>query len=254
VTKIYSWNLNGIRAASNKGLVDWLKKSRADIYCLQEVRASEDQIPKEVLRLGLYKSWFKAVKKGYSGVAILSKKEPINIIKGIDDQEYDCEGRVITAEFADSFVLSAYFPNSQDKGKRIDYKLGFCRSLQKFLKKLAKKKKSIILAGDYNIAHKAVDLARPDSNENSPGYLPQEREWMSEFLDSGWVDTFRQLNPKAKDKYSWWSMRTRARDRNIGWRIDYNCIDEASKGRIVKANIKDKVLGSDHCPVYLEIE
>lgn len=253
-TKIASWNVNGIRACHKKGFLNWLNRSRNDIVLLQEVRAEVEQIPKEVLDNNRYQSyWFPAKsKKGYSGVGILSKEEPLKVSEGIGFIDYDMEGRVLSAEFKDFIVVSAYFPNSQDGGRRLGFKVEFCKRLHEWLNKKRKTGKVVILGGDYNIAHKEIDLTYPETNEDSPGYFPEERAWMTEFLSSGWIDTFRYLYPK-KVRYSWWSMRTRARDRNIGWRIDYHTVHEKDKERIIAADIKTKVLGSDHCPVSLEI-
>lgn len=253
--KIVSWNVNGIRASLKKGFDEWFKSSRYTVYCLQEVRAKESQFPKELQQLWEDYSthFFSAEKKGYSGVGIISKQEPLKVIEGIGDVDFDSEGRVLTCEYEDTIVISAYFPNSQGGGARLPYKLRFCESMQEHLKTLKRKKKTIVLTGDYNIAHQAIDLARPESNEMSPGYFKEERDWMSEYLSSGWVDTFRELHPNTKDAYSWWSMRTRARERNVGWRIDYNCIDRDSIKRLKKAEIKMDTLGSDHCPVSVTL-
>ena len=255
MTRIASWNVNGIRACAKKGFVDWVKSEDFDAILLQEVRAEENQIPEEILGLSEYfKEWFPASsKKGYSGVAILSKEEPQKVHRGMGSKEFDVEGRVISVEFEELILVSAYFPNSQTKGKRIDYKLAFCDCLLKWLKKLRKTGKIVVLAGDYNIAHEEIDLARPDSNHESPGFLPGEREWMSKFIAEGWVDTFRNLYPE-EEVYSWWSARTRARDRNIGWRIDYQSIHEDDVDVVLDAGIQTQVLGSDHCPVTLDLE
>ncbi len=255
MTRIASWNVNGIRACAKNGFVDWLKSEDFDAILLQEVRAEEDQIPIEIRELeGYHKAWHSATaKKGYSGVAILSKEAPIKIHLGMGAPEFDAEGRVISAEFEELILVSAYFPNSQDKGRRIDYKLAFCEQIIKWLNKLRKTGKVVVLAGDLNIAHEEIDLARPESNHGSPGFLPEERKWMSKFLDKGWVDTFRSLYPE-EEVYSWWSARTRARDRNIGWRIDYHLIHEDDIDVLEDAGIQTQVLGSDHCPVTLDLK
>jgi len=254
--KLASWNVNGIRACHKAGFIDWLARSKPDVVGLQEVRAEEGQISKEILDHGDYhKAWYSAsAKKGYSGVAILSRVPPIRVIRGMDRPEFDAEGRAIAAEFNEFVFISAYFPNSQDGGKRIAYKIAFCKRIHEWMEALRKEtKKPVVLCGDYNIAHEEIDLARPDSNHESPGFLPEERAWMTEFLKSGWVDTFRHLHPD-KVQYSWWSARTRARERNIGWRIDYHAIHKSDVKLVKGAEIEDQQLGSDHCPVILKLD
>lgn len=255
MTRIASWNVNGIRACAKKGFKNWMDSEAFDAILLQEVRAEIDQIPKEIREDSSYfQEYFPATsRKGYSGVAIFSKEEPLQVLRGMESEEFDVEGRVISVELSELWLVSAYFPNSQDKGKRVDYKLSFCRRMQEWLEGLRESGKPVILAGDYNIAHEEIDLARPDSNHDSPGFLPQEREWMTEFVSSGWVDTFRTLYPEEV-AYSWWSARTRARDRNIGWRIDYHSIHEEDFDLVMDAGIQTEVLGSDHCPVTLQLE
>jgi exodeoxyribonuclease-3 len=251
-----SWNVNGIRACSKNGFVSWLNSSNSDFIGLQEVRAEENQIPPEVLDFpGFHKNWFPAQKKGYSGVGILSKEKPQKIQRGLGIAEFDSEGRVLIAHFEKVIFVSAYFPNSQDKGARLGFKLEFCKELARNLNDLyLKTKKCVVLCGDYNIAPFPIDLARPNENQKTAGYLPEERAWMIEFLDSGWVDTFRYKNPDKTEAYSWWSARLNARSRNLGWRIDFHSVPEAFKGAIVEASIHDKVLGSDHCPVSLKLD
>ena len=256
-TEFFTWNVNGIRACARQGFVSTLLEFKPDVIGLQEVRATKDQIPEEIAKLDLYPYQFymEAEKKGYSGVGILSKKEPINVLSGIGVKEIDREGRVIAAIFPKCIYVSTYFPNSQDKGKRIAYKLEFCDAVHSWLMSLLKKHpdKALVLSGDFNIAHEEIDLARPDDNHDSPGFLPDERAWMTKFLSKGWIDSFRTLHPKAI-QYSWWSARTRARDRNIGWRIDYNTLYNVDAKKIKKAEIYDQVFGSDHCPVTLSLE
>jgi len=255
MTRFISWNVNGIRACYKSGFVDWLKRSRVGVLALQEVRAESSQVPQEILEYsGLEKYWFSAEKKGYSGVAILSRKPAKQIINGMGRPEFDSEGRVITAEFEGVYCVSAYFPNSQDGGKRIDYKIRFCQAIHSWVKELRASGKPVVLTGDFNIAHQAIDLARPKENEGTAGYLPEERAWMTEFLDSGWVDTYRQVYPTKIEAYSWWSARTRARERNIGWRIDYHAVSKKDAHLITGVDIKADVLGSDHCPVVLDLD
>lgn len=255
--QFFTWNVNGIRACARQGFVSTIEEFKPDVIGLQEVRASRSQIPEEVQNLSIYphQYYFEAQKKGYSGVGILSKTEPENVLTGMGVKEFDFEGRTMAAIFPKFIYCSTYFPNSQDKGKRLAFKLEFCEALNSWLMSLSKKypEKAVVLAGDFNIAHEEIDLARPDDNHTSPGFLPDEREWMTKFLGKGWLDTFRTLHPDAI-KYSWWSARTRARGRNIGWRIDYHTLYNADFDQIKKAEIYDQVFGSDHCPVTLSLE
>ena len=236
--KIASWNVNGIRACHRNGFLRWLSKARPDVLLLQEVRAEPDQVPEEVsVYPGYEKFWRPAtVRRGYSGTAIFTREQPLKTYSGIGRPEFDGEGRVAAVELKAATVVSAYFPNSQDLGKRLDYKLRFCDAIQEWLTKLRRKGKPVVLGGDYNIAPYPIDLARPEDNEQTPGYLPEEREWMRQYLGAGWVDTFRHLYPD-KVQYSWWSMRTRARERNIGWRIDHHTVHRKDRDRIVAAAI-----------------
>jgi len=252
--KIASWNVNGIRACHRNGFLRWLKRARPDVLLLQEVRADREQVPEEVACYpGYEKIWCPAtVRKGYSGTAIFTREKPLRVYSGVGRPEFDGEGRVAAVELAAATVVSAYFPNSQDLGRRLDYKLRFCDAIHEWLTKLRRRGKPVVLGGDYNIAPYPIDLARPEDNEQTPGYLPEEREWMRQYLSSGWVDTFRHLYPD-KVQYSWWSMRTRARERNIGWRIDHHTVHRSDRERIAGVAIEDRVNGSDHCPVRLEL-
>ena len=254
LARIATWNINGVRACTKSGLADWLMTHDADVVMLQEVRADQHQIPEEVIALRHYhQNWFPAtVKKGYSGTAILSKDAPRKVTAGFGYEEFDGEGRALTAEFDNLIVVSAYFPNSQDGGKRLDYKLRYCDAMAAHLTKLSKQGKPVVLGGDYNIAPYAIDLARPKDNEKNPGYLPEERTWMDQFLKSGWTDTWRSLHPEEV-KYSWWSVRLAARARNIGWRIDFHVLADKNKDRLRGADILNDVMGSDHCPVTVDL-
>ena len=245
---IVSWNVNGIRAIYKKNFLDWLEREKPDILCIQETKAQEDQLDTNIKNPLGYKSFFaSALKKGYSGVAIYCKKKPLKIEK-LGVSEFDNEGRVQIAHF-DSFILiNCYFPNSQEKGKRLDYKLSFCEHLLKKVDEF--KNKKILICGDYNIAHKPIDLEHPDRNEENPGYLPEEREWMDTFIEKGFIDTFRLFDETPKN-YTWWSYRTKARERNVGWRIDYHCCNELLKKDILSSEILNDVMGSDHCPVKI---
>ncbi len=243
-----SWNVNGIRAAQKKGFIDLVDDLSPDILALQETKAQPEQLSDDLLNIKGYMSfWHSAVRKGYSGVAMYCKKKPLQVLYGIGSEQYDQEGRVITLEFDDFFLVNAYFPNAQHGLKRMEYKLGFNQALQAFVCDLAKNK-STVLCGDYNVAHKSIDLKNPKSNEKNPGYSPEERAWMDTFLNEGFVDTFRKFNNEPEN-YTWWSYRFNARPRNIGWRIDYFCVNKESEHRVQDAEILKDIMGSDHCPV-----
>lgn len=249
--RFVSWNVNGLRAVEKKGFVETIADLNADLVALQEIKALPEQLPETIKNIPGYTAyWFSAQKKGYAGVATYSKEQPLSVIYGIDHHDHDYEGRVLTLEFADFFFVNAYFPNSQPGLVRMDYKLTFNNDLLAFAKNLAKQK-SVVICGDFNVAHKEIDLTNPRQNEKNPGYAPQERAWMDQFLGAGFVDTFRMFNQEP-GQYTWWSYRFNARDRNIGWRIDYFCVDKKSAGRVKAAGILPEVLGSDHCPVTLD--
>ena len=251
--KLISWNVNGIRAVEKKGFIEEMLNMDADIVCLQETKAQEDQLSDELKNIPGYKSWWhSAEKKGYSSVAIYSRLEPVAIHVGIGDERFDSEGRVITAEFEDFYITNCYFPNAQKELARIDYRLAFGDTL---IEKLNNdfNDKTRLICGDYNVAHKPIDLARPKANEGNPGYSQEERDWMDKFIDLGYTDTFRMFN-QDPDEYSWWSYRAGARGKNIGWRIDYFCVNSESEGHIVDAGIMQEVMGSDHCPVNVTIK
>lgn len=256
--KIISWNVNGIRAVEKKGFADWLKESDADVVCIQETKAKPEQLTDllkspESVNGQKYKSYFSsAVKAGYSGTAIFTRLEP-DSVENLGDSRFDDEGRVTIAKFGKLAVISAYFPNSQDAGARLDYKLAFCEAMLKKCDELVKDGFNIVLNGDYNIAHKPIDLANPKGNEKNPGYLPEERAWMDLFTSSGYVDTFRHFCTEPQ-KYTWWSYRFHAREKNIGWRIDYQCVNQDFLQKVKNSYILNEVLGSDHCPIAIEIE
>lgn len=255
---VISWNVNGIRAVEKKGFLDWLAVESPDILCLQETKAHKGQLNPELVNPTIpdgtkyYSWWSSAMKAGYSGTAIYSKTEPLAVIP-FGYPEFDDEGRVVMAEFPEAVVISAYFPNSQDAGARLGYKLDFCAAMLETCNRLVASGKHIILCGDYNIAHKPIDLANPKTNEGNPGYLPQERAWMDEFTGAGYVDTFRSFCPDPH-QYTWWSYRFHAREKNIGWRIDYACVDPAFMPAVKTSIILKDVQGSDHCPVKLTYE
>ncbi|WP_031498768.1 exodeoxyribonuclease III [Bryobacter aggregatus] len=254
IKRIATWNVNGIRACAKSGLAEWLQTHDADVILLQEVRADAHQIPEDIACLSHYNQhWYAAtVRKGYSGTGILSKDVPLKVYSGLGYEEFDGEGRAIAAEFDRYIVVSAYFPNSQALGGRIDYKLRFCAAMEGWLEKLGRTGKPVVLGGDFNVAPYPIDLARPKDNEKNPGYLPEERAWMDAFLKSGWIDTWRHLNPGVV-KYSWWSARMNARAKNIGWRIDFNVVASKFADRIAAADMLNDITGSDHCPVTLDL-
>lgn len=252
-TKVISWNVNGIRAAERNGFLDWIIASDADVVCVQETKAHPEQLSEELLSPAGYVSHFSsAEKRGYSGTATYSKKKPDNVTTlGIKD--FDTEGRVLITTFGSLHIVNAYFPNSQEGGKRLDYKLAFCAAVKEHLDGLVRSGHDVLLCGDYNIAHTEIDLARPKQNENNPGYLPEEREWMTSFLTSGYTDTFRVFEP-GPGHYTWWSYRGGARARNVGWRIDYHCVNERLRDRVLSSVIHPETTGSDHCPLSIHIE
>ncbi len=252
--KIITYNVNGLRAAVSKGLPEWLVQENPDILCLQETKLQPDQYPAEVFEALGYKAYlYSAQKKGYSGVAILTKQEPDHVEYGMGIEAYDNEGRFIRADFGDLSVVSVYHPSGTSGDERQAFKMVWLEDFQKYVTELRKTRPNLILCGDYNIAHTEIDLARPKQNEGNPGYLPEERSFMTKFLEAGYVDTFRHFRP-TEVKYSWWSYRMMARSKNIGWRIDYHCVNKDFIDRVVDVEILNEVEGSDHCPVYIEVK
>ena len=254
--KIISWNVNGIRAAIRKDFTSWLKKEKPDILCLQEIKIANKDIEAENFDFSGYKEYyFSAQKPGYSGTALLVNEKKVkekDYFEGLGVKKFDQEGRVQTLDLGKIYLVNAYFPHINHELTRLDFKMDFDKQIFKYVKKL-EKKKLVIICGDFNVAHQEIDLARPKDNVGNPGFTDEERDWMTKFLDSGFVDTYRHLHPK-KIQYSWWSYRFNARAKNIGWRIDYFCVSNKLIKKIKKAFIKDKVPGSDHCPVGIEIE
>jgi exodeoxyribonuclease-3 len=253
--KIISYNLNGIRSAISKGLLDWIQEDQADIYCFQETKAHEVDIDKASFeKLGYHAYFFSAQKKGYSGVGIISKHKPNEVIFGCGLEQADFEGRVIQLVFDHFHLINTYFPSGSSGDERQAYKMQF---LQQYLElvnnKLIKEGAKLIVAGDYNICHKAIDIHDPKGNKDSSGFLPEEREWMDAFFEAGMIDAFRQVNPDPH-QYSWWSFRANARNNNKGWRIDYVNVSKALKNNIANAAIFPNVKHSDHCPVMLELK
>ena len=255
MTKILSWNVNGLRATHKSGHWGDVFEHNPDILCLQETKSSPDQLPPEVLCIPGYHSYFSSsvVKKGYSGVGIYTKEEPHKVEYGIGIPEFDDEGRIIIAYYKNFVLLNAYFPNGGQGPHRLEYKLRFYDAFLDFTEALRKRGKSVIFCGDVNTAHEAIDLDRPKENENNTGFLPEERAWIDEVLNLGYIDTFRHFFPSKTETYSYWDLKTRARDRNVGWRIDYVFISPDLVKKLKSAFILNSVYGSDHCPVGVDI-
>lgn len=249
--KMISWNVNGLRACLGKGFLEYLKESDADIFCIQESKLQEGQVELELP--GYHQYWNYAEKKGYSGTAMFTKEEPIAVTYGLGIEEHDHEGRVITAEFPEYYVVTCYTPNSQDGLKRLDYRMQWEDAFRAYLKEL-EMKKPVIFCGDLNVAHQEIDLKNPKTNRKNAGFSDEERAKFTELLEAGFVDTFRYFYPDQEGIYSWWSYRFSARAKNAGWRIDYFCVSESLKDRLVDAKIHTEVMGSDHCPVELDIQ
>jgi exodeoxyribonuclease-3 len=248
-----SWNVNGLRAVAGKGILPWDVVPGTDIIGLQETKARVDQIGELAEPDGWHAYWHSAQKSGYSGTAILSRVKPDEVVEGVGDERYDCEGRVITARFGKLVVISAYFPNSQEFGARLTYKLGFCAAIQSHLAHWQNQGCETLLLGDYNIAHHPIDLARPDANEENPGFLPEERAWFTRYLGLGYRDVLRERNPDKAGRYTWWTYRAGAQARNIGWRIDYATVSPGLLSRVTDARIHPEIQGSDHCPVSIQL-
>ncbi|MBR9692480.1 exodeoxyribonuclease III [Candidatus Woesearchaeota archaeon] len=247
--KLLSWNVNGIRAVQKKGFHDFLKKENPDILCIQETKWGTDH--EELNIEGYHEYWNPAEKKGYSGTLVFTKTEPLNVTKGIGKKEHDGEGRVLTLEYKDFYLVNVYVPNAQHELARLDYRMQWDKDFKAHLKSLDKKK-PVIVCGDFNVAHKEIDLARPKANVKNAGFTPEERAGFQAFIDAGFIDTLREFNAKP-EQYTWWSFRMNARARNVGWRIDYFLVSERFKKQLKDAFIMPKVMGSDHCPVGIEI-
>lgn len=252
--KIVCWNVNGVRAAVKKGMLEFLERENPDIFCIQESKAKPEQLSEEVLNpSGYYSVWNSAERPGYSGVAIFSKKKPTRTELSMGVQEFDHEGRFILSEFEDFVLMNIYFPNGGMGDHRVKYKLDFYDQLLDIAERLRKEGKNLIICGDYNTAHKEIDLARPKENEGISGFLPIERAWLDKFVSYGYVDTFRNFYPELV-AYSWWSMRTYARPRNIGWRIDYFFVNKEFLSRVDDSYILTEIEGSDHAPIVLKLK
>ena len=251
--KIISYNVNGIRAALGKGLIDWLETEAPDIFCIQETKAQPEQIDTEQFKKLGYESYIhSAVKKGYSGVACFTKVKPNNVQYGIGIEKYDVEGRYLRLDFDNFSIINAYHPSGTSGEERLKYKLEWYEDFLKHINELRSSIPNIISSGDYNVCHKPIDIHDPVRNVKISGFLPEEREWMDRFIDSGYIDTFRHFNTDP-DRYSWWSYRFKARDRNKGWRIDYHVVTNEMKEMLKDADILDKIVHSDHCPVLVEL-
>jgi len=251
MTKLISWNVNGLRACIEKGFLNFFKEVNADIFCIQECKLQEGQIELELE--GYEQFWNYAIKKGYSGTAIFTKIKPMSSSCGIGIEEHDNEGRVITLEFEDYYLVNVYTPNSKRELERLGYRMKWEDDFRIYLKQL-EEKKPVIVCGDLNVAHNDIDLKNPKTNRNNAGFTPQERGKFSELIEQGFVDTFRSIYPDKIDVYTWWSYMFKAREKNAGWRIDYFCVSECLKDRIEEADIYAEVMGSDHCPVGLKIK
>ena len=254
--KIISYNVNGIRAAMTKNLTGWLVQEKPDILCLQEIKARPDQFDTYLFETeGYHCHWYPAQKKGYSGTAILSKQKPDNVVFGLGDSLYDNEGRAVRVDFGDVSCMSLYLPSGTSGSERQDFKMEFCNFFLAYVQNLLKERPKLVISGDINICHEAIDIHDPIGNKKSSGFLPEEREWMTNFLDIGMIDSFRYKNPD-KIKYTWWTQRfgPRIREQNKGWRIDYQLVSEALRNQIEEADCLNDAKHSDHCPVMLELD
>lgn len=252
--KLISWNVNGLRAAFKKGFLDLMLQQKFDIVCIQETKVSPDKLPRELKNLPGYYNYFVAAERnGYSGVGIFSKRKPLNVETGMGIEKFDREGRFLRIDYEDFVLMNIYFPNGIASQERLNYKMDFYAFFLDYANALKVEGKKLVICGDVNTAHKEIDLSRPKENENISGFLPEERAWMDKFLAAGYIDTFRIFNSQAGN-YSWWSMRNRARERNVGWRLDYFFVSENLQDNVKAAPIYKEITGSDHCPVGLELE
>jgi exodeoxyribonuclease III len=252
---LMSWNVNGIRAVQRKGFLEWLQSTQPDILCLQETKAHPDQLDEELRNPpGYHSYWVAAKKKGYSGLALYTKTKPLSVEIGLGIEKFDDEGRTLIAEYPDFTLINTYIPSASKGHEVVPFKLEYCDTLLARMNAYRLAGKSVIMCGDVNIAHNAIDLARPKANEKDPGFLPSERAWMDKLVGDGYLDTFRFLYPEQKDAYSWWSERTAGRERNVGWRIDYIFMSAGMEERLMTATINTDVRGSDHCPVSIELK
>lgn len=253
--RLLSWNVNGIRAIQRKGAFNELMAMDADVICVQETKAQIDQLDDALVNPDGYHAFYSsAERKGYSGVALFSKPQPNKVEYGLGIDRFDAEGRTVIAYYDNFVVMNHYYPNGKQSNDRLQYKMDFYDACLEFTDALVQKGHNVIICGDVNTAHKPIDLARPAENEKISGFLPEERAWIDKFLSHGYIDTFRLLHPDEPDQYTWWNMQTRARDRNVGWRIDYFFVNEAFQGNLKDAFILPEVMGSDHCPIGIVVE
>ncbi len=254
IYRLLSWNVNGLRAVLKKNFLTWLQQSAADVLCLQEIKAMSSQLPPDVLYYPGYDVQIQSAERpGYSGVATFSKEKPLSVQRGFGVNRFDSEGRILETEYPQFTLLNIYFPNGKSGDERLQYKMDFYAEALKYFMKLRNRGKKLVICGDVNTAHKPIDLKRPKENEDVSGFLPMEREWMDQWVSKGFIDSFRVFNQKP-DQYTWWDMKSAARERNVGWRIDYHFISEDLKPCLKEAFILPEVMGSDHCPVGITLE
>jgi exodeoxyribonuclease-3 len=252
--RIFSWNVNGLRAVVKKGFFDWLESEAPDVVCLQEIKARTEDLDETILKpKGYHAFWNPAERKGYSGVAIFTKKKPVAVHLGMGIERFDCEGRVLRVEFKDFDLFSVYFPNGTSGEERLQYKMEFYDAFLNHCEELRVQGRELVITGDVNTAHKPIDLKNPKTNQKNSGFLPEERAWIDKFVEHGYVDSFRAFN-EAPDQYTWWSYRFNVRARNIGWRIDYFFVTEGLMKKVKDSFITPEVMGSDHCPIGLDIK
>lgn len=253
--KIVSYNVNGIRAAINKGLLEWIKVENPDILCLQETKAKPDQVPAETFEeMGYYAYWNSAVKKGYSGVLTLTKQEADNVELGMSNEKYDIEGRVLRTDFGDWSLLNCYFPSGSSGDDRHEYKMEFLNDFRPWVKTLMKKRKKLIIVGDYNVVRLDIDIHNPQRKDLPSGFKPEERKWLNDWFEGDFVDAYREIHPDQEDEYSWWSYRAGSRAKNKGWRIDYISVSNNISHKLSAARHANEAAHSDHCPVIIDIE
>lgn len=254
MTSIISYNVNGIRAAMNKGLVTWLKQEKPDVFCIQELKAFPEQFEvKEFEALGYHPYWLPAEKKGYSGVGILTRENPDNVVYGMNNLRYDIEGRVLRVDIGDISYISVYVPSGTTGDIRQDFKMDFLFDFEKFINDVKKERPNLIISGDFNICHKPIDINHPERHKNSSGFLPEEREWLDNVINAGNIDSFRMFN-KEPEQYSWWSYRANSKAKNLGWRIDYHLVSNTIEDKVKSAEILKDIVHSDHCPIKVTLD
>ncbi|MCD6461770.1 MAG: exodeoxyribonuclease III [Thermoplasmata archaeon] len=252
---LLSWNVNGIRAVVRKGFMEWFAETRPDVLCIQETKAGPDQVPSAVAQPpGYHAYWNPAERKGYSGTVTYTRIPPEEVIYGLGEERFDREGRTVITDYGGWVLFNVYFPNGKRSEERLRYKLNFYDKFLEVADRYRRRGKGVVVCGDFNTAHRPIDLARPRENENVSGFLPVEREWIDRFISHGYTDTFRRFHPDEKDRYSWWDYKSRARERNVGWRIDYFFVSNDLLPRVQDAFIMDRVMGSDHCPVGITLD